>query len=218
VNPSFNVMLFDPDCCLDDIERNLDFMERHAGLPWNFCRTEIYPGTHLFARLSAEHRLRGNYHSWGYEMTDPAAELLFRIVRVSLHERALATTSLQNRLISLTFAWQLHGFLFPGVESSAIAREAYDLGLQVRLDTVAMLRRAVQWVRERQPKDAQSFPADAGQFAVAEGRAAGLRDFPRRQYADRLWELLHARGHRLCAAHALPVSVGVPDNVMISGA
>lgn len=196
IHPSFNVMLFDPESCLDDVERNLDFMERHAGLPWNFCRTEIYPGTHLFACLSKLHRLQGNYHSWGYRMTDNAAELLFRIVRVSLHERALATTSLQNRLISLAFAWQLHGFLFPGPESSAIAQAAHALGLQVRLDTVAMLRRALEWVRERSAAELQSFPLEANHFAVAEGRAAGMRDFPRHQLADRLWDLLHARGQQ----------------------
>jgi len=176
---------------LAHVEQNLDFMERHNDLPWNLCRTEIYPGTRLFATLSAAGRLRGDYRSWGYVMTCPEAELLFRIARVSLHERALATRSLQNRLISLAFAWQLHVELFPGKTTQAIAGEAVALGIETRLDTVGMLRRAMEWVRSNRRF---ATPRQVSEFAVEEGRQAGLRDFPRHQQAERLWDMLQARG------------------------
>jgi hypothetical protein len=80
---------------------------RQPRLPWNVCRTEVYSGTALRDRLEAEGRLEGDYRSYGYRMRDSRAEVLFRIVRVSLHERALAIESLLNRLISLSFARQL---------------------------------------------------------------------------------------------------------------
>ncbi len=99
---------------------------------------------------------------WGYRMTDPNAELLFRILRVSLLERALATTSLHNRLVSLAFAWQLH---LPGEETQAAAGETR--------------RRRI------------------GLFAIEEGRRAAQRDFHRHQQAERLWDLLQARGQLL---------------------
>jgi radical SAM superfamily enzyme YgiQ (UPF0313 family) len=206
VHPSFNVMLFDPDSTLADVEQNLDFLERHVDLPWNVCRTEIYPGTHLFERLAGAGRLMGDFRSWGYRMMDPQAELLFRILRVSLHERALATTSLHNRLISLAFAWQLHARLFPGPETSEIVAQARELGREVRADTVAILRRALAWVIEHRAEmsDGKGAASVTGvsAYAVAEGRAAGLRDFPRHQRAERLWDLLHARGQMLTAERA----------------
>jgi anaerobic magnesium-protoporphyrin IX monomethyl ester cyclase len=207
VHPSFNVMLFDPESSLAQVEDNLEFLGRHADLPWNICRTEIYPGTHLFEQLSKEERLIGDYRSWGYRMIDPAAELLFRILRVSLHERALATTSLHNRLISLAFAWQLHAQLFPCADTEAIAVEAQELGRAVREDTVGMLRRAVQWVKsECSPSGDVAHPernAKVAAFAVDEGMRAAQRDFARHQRAERLWDLLHARGQRLCQPQAV---------------
>jgi hypothetical protein len=197
-------MLFDPDATLDDVECNLAFLERHADLPWNVCRTEVYPGTHLFARLSAEGRLFGDFRSYGYRMKHSEAELLFRILRVSLNERALATTSLHNRLISLAFAWQLHQTLFSDESTIAIAEEARLLGQAVRRDTVNRIHRAVDWVREHSRvfsnggnSEDRSFGEKVSQFAVAEGRSIGLFDFPNHQRAERLWDLLHARGKHL---------------------
>src|SRR5262249_27530037 len=66
--PSFNFMLFDPDCSLDDIDATLDLAEEHLDLPWNVCRTEVYSGTALLARLAEEGRLEGDYRSYGYRM------------------------------------------------------------------------------------------------------------------------------------------------------
>jgi hypothetical protein len=204
IHPSFNVMLFDPDCTLSDIDQNLEFLARHTDLPWNICRTEIYPGTHLFDRLNSEGRLYGDYRSYGYRMKDEACELLFRILRVSFHERALATQSLHNRLISLAFAWQLHSHLFEDDGTRAVAEEARALGQAVRQDTVDRLRRAVAWVKTYAGESARAgdaerpyFKEKVSQFAVSEGRAMGLADFPRHQQAERLWDLMHARGRYL---------------------
>jgi len=33
ITPSFNFMLFDPDCSLDDIDATLDLAEQHLDLP-----------------------------------------------------------------------------------------------------------------------------------------------------------------------------------------
>jgi len=199
MHASFNVMLFDPESTLEQVEENFDFLERHAEHPWNVCRTEIYPGTHLFERLQREGRLLGDFRSWGYRMSDPRAELLFRILRVSLLDRAFAATSLLNRLISLAFAWQLHSRLFPGVESEAVAAQAQRLGREAREDTVQMLRRAAEWVRQW-PEESllggqdAHFNRELSRFAAAEGLRAAQRDFPRHQLAERLWDWLHARG------------------------
>lgn len=204
VHASFNVMLFDPETSVDDIQRNLSFLERHLDLPWNVCRTEIYPGTHLFSRLKASAQLFGDFRGWGYRIAQLEVEMLFRILRVSLHERAFSGSSLHNRLISLAFAWQLHLHLFPDAGSRAIANAAQTLAREVHEDTVAMLRRALNWVQGKahslayeQGAEMGVYGAEVSQFAVSEGRAAGIRDFPRYQQLERLWDLLQARGEYL---------------------
>lgn len=195
VHPSFNLMLFDPESTLEQIAVTVDFAASTAELPWNVCRTEIYPGTELFARLARAGRLLGDHRSYGYVMTDPRAELAFRILRVSLHERAFAMDSLLNRLISLTFAAQAHRWRFPGPESERLGERVAALGRATRLDTVEMLRHALEAAATIDPGDA----ARARALALDEGLAAGARDAPRAADASRLWELFHARGRALLA-------------------
>src|SRR5262249_48865252 len=143
--PSFNFMLFDPDCSLDDVAATLDMADHHLDLPWNVCRTEVYSGTALRSRLEAEGRLEGDYRSYGYRMRDARAEGMVRVMRVSLHERALALESLLNRLISLSFARQIHDRFFPGEVTAELGRAVVDLGVEVRKDTVTALRRALDF-------------------------------------------------------------------------
>ncbi|HVR19935.1 MAG TPA: radical SAM protein, partial [Polyangiaceae bacterium] len=155
IMPSFNFMLFDPDSSIDDMEATLALAEENPDLPWNVCRTEIYSGTSLRERLETEGRLEGDYRSYGYRMLDARAEVLFRIIRVSLHERALEIESLLNRLISLSFARQLHERFFPGPETEKLARRIVDIGVEARLDTVRVLREALEFVRSEDLRDAE---------------------------------------------------------------
>lgn len=189
--PSFNFMLFDPDCSLDDVAATLDLADRHPDLPWNLCRTEIYSGTALRARLAAEGRLEGDWRSFGYRMKDERAEVLFRILRVSLHERALAMDSLLNRLISLSFARQVHEHFFPSSATDAAAAAALRLGVAARRDTVRRVREALEVARTS--RDA----AAVRRFAVEQAFAIGADDMPRRAQTQRVWDHLHARGRFL---------------------
>jgi anaerobic magnesium-protoporphyrin IX monomethyl ester cyclase len=193
ITPSFNFMLFDPDCTLDDIAATLDMAEQHLELPWNVCRTEVYSGTQLLVRLQDEGRLEGDYRSYGYRMRDERAEVMFRILRVALHERALAIESLLNRLISLSFARQLHERFFPGSSSDALSRAIVALSIEARRDTVATLRRMLEFVATENVRDRSLVQ----RFAVGEALAIGRRDAPLRRQTEDLWQHLHARGAML---------------------
>ena len=188
--PSFNFMLFDPDCTLDDVKTTLDMADENLDLPWNVCRTEIYSGTALRKRLADEGRLHGDWRSWGYRMRDERAELMFRIMRVSLHERALAIDSLLNRLISLSFARQLHSHFFPSAVTAEMDRAVTEVGVAARKDTVARLRAIRELVLALPPGDKKAFQ----RFAVEQGLAIGAEDMPRRAQTESLWDHYHARG------------------------
>lgn len=191
--PSFNFMLFDPDSSLDDIGATLDMAEQHLDLPWNVCRTEIYSGTSLQARLRAEGRLRGDYRSYGYLMRDERAEIMFRIVRVALSERALEMESLLNRLISLSFARQIHQHFFPGRATEALSREVTELAVTARRDTLDSLRRALDFVASGAHQDAER----VRRFAVDEALALARRGLPWRARTEQLWRHFTARGSLL---------------------
>lgn len=193
VMPSFNFMLFDPDSTLEDLEATLELAERHLDLPWNVCRTEIYSGTALRDRLEAEGRLRGDYRCYGYEMRDPRAEVLFRILRVSLNERALSLESVLNRLISLSFSRQLHEVYFPGEHSRTLSQRVTQLGVEARRDTVDRIREAMAFVAVNDVGDA----ARVRRFAVDQALRVGEADAERRRQLEELWQHLHVRGLEL---------------------
>jgi radical SAM superfamily enzyme YgiQ (UPF0313 family) len=193
--PSFNFMLFDPESSLDDVEASLALAERHLDLPWNVCRTEIYSGTSLRARLEAEGRLEGDYRSYGYRMKDLRAEMLFRILRISLHDRALAIESLLNRLISLSFARQLHEQYFPGEQSEKLSQRILAISVEARRDTVLAIREAAAFVRDADVHD----NSNVRTFAVRQGLRIAAADAERRRVTEELWQHLTLRGASLMA-------------------
>jgi hypothetical protein len=155
------------------------------------CRTEIYSGTAMRERLSAEGRLQGDWRSWGYRMRDEQAEVMFRIMRVALHERALAIDSILNRLISLSFSRQIHETLYPSEISRRLSERVHDVGVQVRKDTVSRLREALEFARGNHDK------AAVRRFAIERGLTIGAWDMPKRAEVERLWNHLHTRGRML---------------------
>ncbi len=211
--PSFNFMLFDPDCSIDDIDETLDLASKHLDLPWNVCRTEIYSGTALRERLAEEGRLEGDYRSYGYVMRDERAEVLFRILRISMHERALEIESLLNRLISLSFARQLHEHFFPGSHTDALARSVVELGVETRADTVEELRAALAFVRTENVHD----EALVRRFAVSRALAVNARDRERRRRSEELWQHLNLRGATLMAKRGVGVPAGVRGGWAVAG-
>lgn len=191
--PSFNFMLFDPDSSLDDITATLDMADQHLDLPWNVCRTEIYSGTQLRERLESEKRLEGDYRSYGYRMRDERAEVMFRILRVSFHDRALAIESLLNRLISLGFARQLHETYFPSPATDRLSREIMDLSVAVRRDSVLEMRDMLAFVKTNDYADKRT----VRKYAIDKAVAINARDAAYRFRAAELWNQLNVRGMAL---------------------
>jgi radical SAM superfamily enzyme YgiQ (UPF0313 family) len=207
ITPSFNFMLFDPDCALEDVTATLDLAERYVDLPWNVCRTEVYSGTELESRLRKEGRLLGDYRSYGYRMRDPRAETMFRILRVAFHERGLAISSLLNRLISLSFARQLHEHFFPGATTDAVSADIRDVTRQVRRDTIERLRAIYDYAATADPND----KAAMRRFAIEQALAIGAYDAPMRLQAGQLWLALHARGRRRMERAGVTLPATSPD-------
>lgn len=191
--PSFNFMLFDPDSDLEQIAETLDLAERYLELPWNVCRTEVYSGTALRERLEAEGRLLGDFRSYGYEMRDARAEVMFRILRVAFHEHALAIESLLNRLISLSFSRQLHERFFPGQATDALSRAVVDLSTETRRDSVEYLRRTLAFVAATDVRDERAVRS----YALSLALEINARDRERRRRAEELWQHLELRGRAL---------------------
>ncbi len=188
--PSFNLMLFDPDCTLSQIGQTLSFMDEVLDLPINLCRTEIYAGTPLLSRLQQQDRLLGDYRSYGYRMQDPRAELMFRVLRICLHEHAFAFDSLLNRLISLSFARQIQRHFLPGPATQDLAQQVQELLLETHRDTLSVLWQVHRFASEVRLDDA----ASVTRFATDLGLDLAERDATRHALAERLWTRANVLG------------------------
>ncbi len=193
IRPSFNFMLFDPDCTLADIALTLDFGEQYLHVPWNVCRTEIYSGTRLLDRLKKEGRLEGDFRTYGYQMKDLAAEIMFRIMRISFQSRSFSFDSLLNKLISLSFARQVHEELWPSPGTDAMSAKVDKLVVEVYRDTVSELRRIMAFASTADFDDLDKMR----DFAVETAVSLNERDHPWLTRTEQLFTLLDARGARI---------------------
>ena len=117
---SFNMLVFDPEATLEGVEKNLDFMEEHADVPWNFCRAEVYAGTPLKSKLESEGRLSGNYLAWGYEMREPRVELLFRLATTAFFGRNFKSDGLANLNMGVRFDAEVLRHFYPSEWDEAL--------------------------------------------------------------------------------------------------
>ncbi len=147
----FNVLLFEPDSTLADVAENLTFLEDFCDFPWNFCRTEVYPGSLLEARLQATGRLHGGLEGLNYVIADPRVELLFRITAVAFGGRNFGSQSTANGTSGVGYLAALVERFHPGRAARAWKREASALTKQVGRDTLAHLRRAFDFVSAAPP-------------------------------------------------------------------
>ena len=143
----FNVLLFEPDTTLDDVRDNIAFLGGASDFPWNFCRTEVYPGSVLEARLREQGRLRGGLEGMSYTIADPDVELLFRMTAVAFGGRNFGPQSTANLVSGLGYVGAVLEYFHPGRAARAYRQKANDLTQRFCLDTLDKLERAYTFVR-----------------------------------------------------------------------
>lgn len=112
----FRILMFHPWSTLDTIAADVAFLhDTHAyvSTPYDFREVEIYPGTALARRLSAEGRGEGEPWLPGYHILDQRAEVLRRLSRL-LFGPASPYRRAQARLTGAWFGPLLRRRFHPG--------------------------------------------------------------------------------------------------------
>jgi len=197
----FNMLIFDPDAALPDLERNLAFMERHAEAPTNFGRVELYAGTPLLRRMLAEGRCSGDYLGWDYSLRNDAMQRVFESAMRCFYDRNFTPGSLANRLMGTRFDVEVARFFHPDLYSPAWLERSKSLSRALARDSVAGLREIVSSVSEgRTGSDGQDFEWDlCSRLRAAERNLAGAAEALEDEVRDAL-----GTGHVLTG----PVPVG----------
>ena len=172
----YNLLIFEPDARLEDMDENLAGMRRFSSIPVNFCRAEAYNGTALHTMLARSGRLRGNYLASDYDIADPRMEMLFRIVYQAFKDRNFAADALANLNMSLGYELQLllH-FCEPDPELAEAESETCAMMRTINENSLEHLTEAVTFVRDghwKDPGGCMDFTVELAQKVNFEG--AGL--------------------------------------------
>jgi len=170
---AFNMLLFDPDTTLESIVPNLDVLERYADVPFDFCRAEVYVQTPLEKRLLREGRLAGTYFARSYEINDPRAELMFRIVSTSFNHRNFAKDGLAMLNLAVRFDVEILRRFHPTAWDVELHARAVELSGEVGRSSVRFLRGIHTFVRHVELQDHDTIRA----FTVDTARAIHRDDF-----------------------------------------
>ncbi|MBI5486348.1 MAG: radical SAM protein [Deltaproteobacteria bacterium] len=211
----YNLLLFEPDTTLGDLDDNLAGMERFADVPVNFCRAEAYAGTALWTDLRQSGRLRSDGFATDYTLADPAVERLFQIVRQAFRDRNFSADGLANMTMGFGYERQLlrHFVSGPDPRLEALLREVDAVIVEIGVDTRGHLAKAVGWVREHPV-------ASAAEAAELTFELASEINFGGVRLQERVFELRAEmnRFARTSAAFRESAALGGPAGAFLGGA
>ena len=136
----FNLLLFHPETCVEELEENLSFLERHIDFPFDVARTELYARSDLEDRLVREGRALGDYRGFDYRMADPKAEQVFQLFARVLGKRQFGEHSILHRTQQLGYRASLLEWLVPEAVSPELRRRVQAFVREVNGDTTRYLR------------------------------------------------------------------------------
>lgn len=169
---TYNLLIFDPEATFEGVRTNLEFVEAHADVPFNFCRAEAYPGTPMKARLKAEGRLWGNYLAWDYSMKDPRMSLLARMADTVFQGRNFKGDGVAGLQMALRFEGEILRRFFPGTLDEGFDARLRNFSRRIALDSAAILREAVDFCETADLADSNGIQA----FTVVLARSLARSD------------------------------------------
>jgi len=200
----YNLLLFEPEACLDDVRDNISFMRDNAHHPVNFCRAEPYVGTPLHNALQEIGQLEGDYRSWNYRIADDRTELLFRIASAAFRQRNFAEDGVANRSMSLGYSSMILKHFYGGPEATALDEAAVQLTERVVLDTATHLEEALDLAATVDLDDRDTIERYTATLGLRIASADVELAFAMHELTARMEQLVAARGGRWRREDAIP--------------
>lgn len=147
----FNMLIFDPDTTIEDLETNIAFFRWAAEFPSNFGRVELYAGTPLLHRMLEEKRCRGDYMQWDYALASPEVERVFSLSMDCFHPRNFGEDALNNRIMGTRFDLEVCRHFHADVFKPAWLEEGKELNRLLSYDSADALQAIVDHVKRGAP-------------------------------------------------------------------
>lgn len=143
----YNMLIFDPDTTVESLETNLNFMEKYAHTPFNFCRVELYSGTPLLERMLNEGRCRGDYMGWDYTLHDNEIQKIFQLTMKAFQERNFSEGAIAYKIMGTRFFVDTCRYFFPEYYDEKWMRQVKDINKRLVFNTTGGIREIIDFVR-----------------------------------------------------------------------
>jgi hypothetical protein len=189
VHVTCNLLMFEPDCLPADVRDNIGFMREHADIPLNFCRTEVYAGTKLEARLRAAGRLRGDYFGFNYTIADPRSQLAYELFRQVFTPRNFHYDGTNLRGMMLDYHFHLLRRFRPKLADRGLRERLREWLVELNTDNAGLMDRICDFAEN----SAAATPAIARAFGDRLSRERARVDRRLAGQSDELLWMMQAR-------------------------
>jgi len=205
----FNMLIFDPDTTLPSLETNIEFMAAASDFPFNFCRTELYAGTPLLARMIQDGRAVGDWLHHDYRLRTPQVQRAFELAIEAFTPRNFGAGALHNNIGGWRLELEACRLFHADVFQPAWLERMKAMHRLTGNDTARGLREIVAHVRRAPPEH------DAGLVAELSPDLRRLEQRVTAQWAELRAEMLAAvaptrHDPRTIGQDATPLQRAVP--------
>jgi len=153
---TFNLLAFEPDCTLQDLEDNLAFVAQYPQVPVNIVRTEVYGGTPLEARLRQQGRLEGDFFGYDYTMADPAAQRAWDVFSPVFRERSFTGEGANLRAMAVDCLHQVLVHFWPERATPELRARVKGFVSRVNESNVELWRRVLDFAKTESTGEARA--------------------------------------------------------------
>jgi radical SAM superfamily enzyme YgiQ (UPF0313 family) len=144
----FNALLFGPDIRSENIEPELEFLEKCTDFPFEIVEVVIYGKTGLYLSLKDENRLHGNYLDYEYDYLDEHTQRMHHIIS-NLETRHFGVYSPIKMAADLGFNLGLLQVFYPGIVTDSFAIKVEELNRKINEDQIRIIRKASEFASQK---------------------------------------------------------------------
>jgi anaerobic magnesium-protoporphyrin IX monomethyl ester cyclase len=122
---TYNLLMFHPNATTMEIEKNMDFIEEHIDLPFDFGRAEVVSGSPLEIMLLKGKKLIDMWPVHDYLIKDETVEKMFRLNAITF--RKSPYSRMIHMLIALCYRAYMLERLYPGRVTARLKGETHHL-------------------------------------------------------------------------------------------
>lgn len=120
ISVTYNLLIFHPNATLEEIEKNLGFLQEYRDNAMDFGRAEIVAGSPLERLVKKQGLLKGDWPKWDYKIKDKRVDNMFLMNKESFRKKASVYSQVAHYLIALVYHAYVVKRLYPGASSNKL--------------------------------------------------------------------------------------------------